>query len=370
MDWEATGLLDGLDGEARDARRRLLDELHADGVSREELERACAEDRLVLLPIERALFGEARLTASQLAEEAGLPLDWLRHAWRAMGLSLPPADEVAYSEQDLEAARRVKTYRESGLPDDELLGIMRVMGTSLARTADVVRAAFGRALLEEGVEEDELARRYALSAEALLPLAEADVAYLLRLHMRELIRQDAISHAELRSGELSRTTDMAVAFADLVGFTKLGEESDVEVLGDVASLLLEHTEQVVAAPVRLVKTIGDAVMLAAPEPAPLLAALLDLIDRVDADERLPPLRAGVAMGPTLQRFGDLYGATVNVSARLCARARPSSILVTDEIHDIVGPDGFDWSRAGEKKLKGIASPVHAWRARRAQPDPA
>ena len=360
MDWER--LLEGLDDGAREARRRLLDRLHSQGVPVEELERAAAEDRLILLPIERALFGEARLTAAQLADEVGLPLEWLQRSWRAMGLSIPPADEVAYSDQDVEAGRRVKTYRDSGLPDDELVGIMRVMGTSIARTAEVVRAAFGRALLEEGVSEDELARRYAISAEALLPLAEADLAYLLRLHMRELIRQDAISHAELRSGELSRTTDMAVAFADLVGFTKLGEESDVEVLGDVAELLLEHTEAVADPPVRIVKTIGDAVMLAAPEPVALIECVLDLLARVDADDRLPPLRAGVATGPTLQRHGDLYGATVNVAARLCTRARPDSVLAGPDVHEAAA-DAFEWSFAGEKKLKGVGV-LEAWRVRR------
>ena len=355
-------MLDGLEGAARDARRRLLDGLHRDGVTTEELQRACAEDRLILLPIERALFGPPRLTGPQLAQEAGLPLDWLQRASRAMGLPVLAEDEAAFADEDLEAARRVRIYRDSGLPDDELLAIMRVMGASMARIAEVVRAAVGRAQLDEGVTEDELARRYAAAAEALLPLAEADIAYLLRVHMRELIRQDTISHAELSSGELSRTNEMAIAFADLVGFTKLGEEAEVEVLGDVASLLLEHTEQVVAAPVRLIKTIGDAVMLAAPEPTPLIEAVLDLVERVEGDERLPPLRGGVAIGPTLQRFGDLYGNAVNVAARLCARARPGSVLTTPGVHETVEND-YAWSFAGEKKLKGLG-PLDAWRVRR------
>ena len=360
MSWDAA--LGDLQGDAREARLRLLERLHADGVAREELERACEEDRLVLLPIERALFGPPEYTSRQIADEVGLPLDWLQAAYRAMALPLPAEDEVAYSEQDLEAARRVAAYKSSGLPDDELLAIMRVMGSSLARTAEVVRAAFGRALLEEGVSEDELARRYASSAEGLLPLAEADLAYLLRLHMRELIRQDTISHVELTSGELSRTTDMAIAFADLVGFTALGEEGDVEVLGDVASLLVQHTEQVVQAPVRLIKTIGDAVMLAAPEPGRLIEAVLELVERVEGDDRLPPLRAGVATGPVLQRFGDLYGGTVNVAARLCSRARPGAVLTAPDLHERC-EDDFAWSFAGEKKLKGLGA-LPAWRVRR------
>jgi adenylate cyclase len=363
MDWDDEGLLEGLDDGARDARRRLLDHLHGEGVPLEELRRACAEDRLVLLPIERALFGAAALTGAQLAQQSGLDLEWLLKARRAMGLSLPPAEDVAYSAEDLEAARRTKAYRDSGLPEEELLGIVRVMGASIARTAEVIRGAFGRALLEPGIAEDELARRYGASAEGLMPLAEADLSYLLRLHLRELIRQDAITHAELSAGELSRTTEMTIAFADLVGFTKLGEESDVEVLGDVASLLLEHTEAQLRAPVRLVKTIGDAVMLAAPEPLALVEVVLDLIDAVEADERLPPLRAGIALGQVLQRYGDLYGGTVNRAARLCSRARAGAALTAEEVHDSLGGD-FAWSRAGEKRLKGLGTPLETWRVRR------
>src|SRR3954471_19849767 len=51
MDWEAEGLLDGIEGDAaRDARRALLDELHEEGVGLDALRRAVDEDRLALLP--------------------------------------------------------------------------------------------------------------------------------------------------------------------------------------------------------------------------------------------------------------------------------------------------------------------------------
>ena len=56
MDWEAAGLLEGLEDEdARKARRELLDHLHDEGSSVEDLRQAVKEDRLVLLPVERFL---------------------------------------------------------------------------------------------------------------------------------------------------------------------------------------------------------------------------------------------------------------------------------------------------------------------------
>jgi len=78
MDWEAEGLLEGCtDDAARAARRALLDRLHDDGVSAEELRRAVEEQRLALLPVDRLLSSEARYTAREIAERAGVDLAFL-----------------------------------------------------------------------------------------------------------------------------------------------------------------------------------------------------------------------------------------------------------------------------------------------------
>jgi adenylate cyclase len=68
MNWDAEGLLEGLeDDAARDARRRLLDELHAGGMELEELRRTVAEDKLVLAPVAGALSSEPRYTGREIA---------------------------------------------------------------------------------------------------------------------------------------------------------------------------------------------------------------------------------------------------------------------------------------------------------------
>ena len=71
MDWDAEGLLDGLEADERAAREELLDRLHDQGVTLEELRAAVAEDRLVLLPVERLLGG--RYTADEVEEQTGIP---------------------------------------------------------------------------------------------------------------------------------------------------------------------------------------------------------------------------------------------------------------------------------------------------------
>ena len=88
------------------------------------------------------------------------------------------------------------------------------------------------------------------------------------------------------------TRQMAVAFADLVGFTRLGEELDVSRSSSgVANRLAVLVADVVDPPVRFVKTIGDAAMLVSPDPVAMLDALLRLIDAADAGRRGVPAAA-------------------------------------------------------------------------------
>src|SRR5437588_4634776 len=127
-DFAAAGLLDGLEGEARAARERLLTRLHGEGVSLEELKAACDEGRLLLLPAERLIGGEARYTAAQVAERTGLSEDFLAALRRANGLPVPEPGTVAYTEGDVESAWTARTYRDAGVSAQDMLAITRVLG--------------------------------------------------------------------------------------------------------------------------------------------------------------------------------------------------------------------------------------------------
>jgi adenylate cyclase len=360
MDWEEEGLLEGLDDEAREARRRLLDELHAEGVGLDELREAVEEDRLVLLPIERALMGPVTLSAREVAEAAGLPLDVLARWQRVVGISPgEDPDEKLFTEDDLEAVKRTRRYVEAGLPLEEIVPVLRTLSGSVARAAEAIRQIFARAYLKAGDTEYDLAKRYGEMARTLMPEVNADLDYLVRLHLREFTRHDAVGMTERLTGELPQAVDVAVGFADFVGFTALGEE----VLVDVADRLLELADEHVRKPARVVKSIGDAVMVVSPDPAALVDAMLDLVDAASGDPDLPALRAGVTWGQAVPRAGDWYGSTVNLAARLCQRARPGAVLTTNELRDHL--DGrYDFSEAGMKRLKGISEPVPTQRVRR------
>ena len=367
MDWEAEGLLEDCpDDAAKEARRKLLDELHEEGVPLEQLEQAVSEQRLALLPVERVIGGEMRYSAEEVAEKTGFDVDTIMSTRRALGLAVPAPDEKAFGDEDVEAIGRQRKVYEAGFEREDLLETNRVLGRGLARYVDALRTTIADALLEPDADEYELGRRFAAAAADLVPLNTPWMDYVFSLHLRQMLRSEAVTLQERTTGR-AQAREAAVAFADLVGFTELGQTVDVEELSDVAARLSRMAADVVEPPVQLVKELGDAVMLVAPEPKELIECSLALVERAEKTEDFPELRAGVAFGPAANHFGDWYGSTVNLAARLTERARPGSVLVTGEVKDAVAGDGYAISSAGPKRLKGFAEPVKTWRVRR-EPD--
>lgn len=365
IDFEAEGLLDDLEGEPRAARLALLERLSSEGVPLDELRAAVAAGRLPLLPVERALAGDGpRYTPREIAEKSGVPLEQLQRFTAAFGVPYPDPDERSATEADLEAAHRIKAFREAGLPEDGMLQVARTIGMGTARIAEANRELVIRTLVQPGDTERELAMRLAAAAEHMLPLIEPTIFHAFQMHMLEQVRRDVIGAADLAAGEIGGTAELTVCFADLVEFTRLGEEIAAEELGQIAGRLEEMASAVAQPPVRLVKTIGDAAMFVSTEPEPMLAAALDLVAAAeDEGEQFPWLRAGLARGSVLPQFGDYYGRPVNLASRITGAARPGSVLVDAGVHDAV-TEGYAYTFIGERRLKGIDSRVKLFRARR------
>src|SRR5579862_5670461 len=359
MDFAAAGLLNGLEGKDREARQQLLERLADDGFSLEELKSAVAEDRLALLPVERVLGGH--WSADEISERTGLSVEQLLRLRRQLGLPEIAPSEHAFSDEWLAAAESTRLFMDAGLREDAIAEISRVLGEAMARAA-ATTAAFADSFLKPGDSEEDVAWRFAGLAEQLTPPFGPVLVAAFKGHLRETVQQGMISRAELAAGQLAGEQETAVCFADLVGFTTLGGQLQAEELGGVISRFAELAGEVADSQVRLVKTIGDAAMLSAREPGPLVDAALSLLELVEAAD-LPSLRAGVACGKAVQRAGDLYGHVVNLASRVTGVARPGSVLCTKEVRD-AAPDDFDWSYAGKHRLKGVGNAVPLYRARR------
>jgi adenylate cyclase len=338
-----TPLLEGLDEREREAREKLLAQL----------------------PVERLLGGEQpRYSANELAAKTGVDVEFLNRQWQALGFPLTAPDEPVYTDADLEAAKRAKVFADAGLPEEGLIEVARVIGRSMANIASAMRELVGQALARPGDTEYERGLRYAKAAQALVPEVGPMLQQVLAGHLREQISQEVVTRAELAEGAIPGGEQAAVGFADLVGFTRLGEETPPEELGTLVRRFNALTQEVVEAPVQIVKLIGDAAMLVAPQPEPLLDVLLNLAERVDAEgDDFPQIHAGVAYGRALRHAGDWYGPPVNRASRLTTIARPGAVLADEDVKD-AAENGFRFSFAGRKKLKGMRAEVPAFRVRR------
>jgi adenylate cyclase len=365
IDFEAEGLLDGTDD--REARLELLRALEQEGFTLDELREAARHERLALLPVERVLAGDGKLyTKEEVCEETGLDPEFLNEAARALGVPVREPGERAITEEELQLSRSAKALLDAGLPREAFLELTAVMSRSMATIAASFTWVFGEALLQVGDTERDLGLRYAETLRNLGPLAAPTLEQMFNLRLREQMREAVISQAELESGRLADSQPITVGFVDIVGFTQLGEDVTPEELGPVVRGFERTVADAVDPPVKLVKTIGDAAMLVSPEPGPVVATVIGLVDRSKDDG--PLLRGGVASGDGLPRAGDWYGRPVNLAARLTAFAKRGSIVASKEVRDAC-EDAYDWSAAGKQRFKGVKGSVEVFRVRRS-PDPA
>ncbi len=335
-----------------DDRQLLLDRLRRDGQAPEALEHAAGEGRLPTLAVELALGGERRHTLTHVARAARLTPRFLRAVMQAAGRPNPAPRERPFTDEDIELARLIRRFLDAGLPREGLLEVSRVLSHGISHTADAVRRLAGDALLRPGDSEYTVGLRYAQTAEELGPLVGPLLDLHFRAHLRDGIRRELVTEAERQAGRLAGTREVAVAFADLVDYTRLGERIPAEELGSIAGRLHELSTGAVRQPARLIKTIGDAAMFVSPDTERLLCTIVDLVREIQAEgERFPSVRVGVAHGPATTRGGDWFGAPVNVASRVTDLAKPGRILATEAVRE-QAPE-HEWRRKRRRGLKGV-----------------
>ena len=279
-----TDLLDGLEGDARAERAELIGWLLEQGITTDQIRDAYAP---LLLASRRVLGDDGTLvSAREISETTGIDLALLRRIQRAIGL--PTSDDPdarIHPTIDGDITSYVVKFMDLGFDEDRIVAVIRVIADGLAKTAEAIRYTALSAMMASGSSELEIAK----ASEAMLrqadPLLGPMIQDMLKLQLRHTMETEAVTASERAKGlPLPGAGPVAVAFADLVGFTRLGEAVPPEELEDLAHRLVELTYDVVVPPVRFIKSIGDAVMLISPDPVPLLDTMLALVDATEAGE--------------------------------------------------------------------------------------
>lgn len=146
-------------------------------------------------------------------------------------------------------------------------------------------------------------------------------------------------------------------FVDLAGFTALTEAQGDEDAADVATRFAEITRETLGPGDRLVKTIGDAVLVTCSSAARGVDFVERLLTTVAAEPRFPALRAGLHHGEAVQRDGDVFGAAVNLAARVAAEAHAGEVLGTEPIAAAARASGIPVADLGPVPLKNVRSAI-------------
>ncbi|WP_297727663.1 adenylate cyclase regulatory domain-containing protein [Mycobacterium sp.] len=358
-------LLEGLEGAARTERAELVKWLLGQGITADEIRTTNPP----LLLATRHLIGDdgSYVSTREISETYGVDLALLQRVQRAIGLvRVDDPDAVVHMRADGEAAAFTQRFVELGLDPEQLVLVVRVLAEGLSRAAEVMRYTALSAIMRPGATELEIAKASKALVSEIAPMLGPMIQHMLFMQLRHMMETEAVNAAERAAGKpLPGARQITVAFADLVGFTRIGEVVSAEELGHLANRLAHLARDMTVPPVRFIKTIGDAVMFVCPDPLPMLDVVLKLVETVDTDNDFPRLRAGVASGMAVSRAGDWFGSPVNMASRVTAVARPGTVLAADSFWEALGENTeFHGSFAGARRLKGIKNEVKLFRIRR------
>jgi adenylate cyclase len=297
--------------------------------------------------LEAALLGRpADLTREDVAARAGVDLDEARAVWAALGFPEVPAGEPAFTQRDVEGLRTAFAIRDSGFVDqDTLLVLARAMGQGLARLAEAqVEVTRGQAA---GLSAEEARGTAVAAAAEVMPGLEQLTVLVWR---RQLLAATERSLATLGSGH----PVLAVGFVDLVGFTQTSRESDAGALQRLLERFERETSlRVTSVGGRVIKTLGDEVLYVTDDAHGAAEVALETVAVHEADESLPEVRAGLALGPVLVRLGDVFGEPVNLASRLTTEARPSTVLVDLRAAEALESDpSYELVRLKHRSVRG------------------
>lgn len=373
--WVSTGVIpeppDGVWTAAAISHARLVARMRERGHSLAQLREATAQGRLAFGYIEDLLPpATSDYTLEEAAKETGLETALIERIYSTVGFNAHALRQI--SDDDLQFLRYCAAALAAGFPLVAFLQMSRVYGQALAQVADAEVRLFHlyvhEPLMRDGVPGLQMAEEMEGLARELLPLASPMMDHVHRRFLQHFVEQDVIGHLEADFGDaepldLGRLR-VAIAFADLAGYTRLTEEEGEEEAVSAVERFVENVEHTLPDDARVIKTIGDEVMVVGGDPAALTDWAVGF-QSLMAERPLP--RIGIHYGETLYRDGDYYGREVNLAARVAARSAGGEVIVTRSVIEHAGSH-LEFELIGEVRLKGFKDATELFLARVADDD--
>ncbi|MFC0675048.1 adenylate/guanylate cyclase domain-containing protein [Brachybacterium hainanense] len=363
----------GLNRLGPDVSRTPPAERPAEDAEASTLNRRYAAVRRSVGAIERALLQGSRThSRKDLAVDHGVDPRLTSVYWRSLGFSSVDDDTAVFTEEDAQAIGDLAAMVESGIISERAFAtVSRGLGFHMGRLAMwITEAIVEEGKIEKGLDDASARQGMLDQLPQLLETLESQVMYTFR---RQLAAYAARAGSEILQTTGTGGTDelfplhRAVGFADLVQFTKLSRQLAGDELADVVSRFEVTCRDIISVGGgRVVKTVGDEIMFLADTPEDGAQIAVSLAETIGEDAVLPPARVGFAWGSMFSRYGDVFGPTVNLAARLESVASPGRVLVdhtTASAIDAALPGGFAMEDREEIELHGIG-PVRTVELRR------
>jgi class 3 adenylate cyclase len=335
------------------------------GASEEEISEAKRSGTLGVLALDLALRPPGEMVSlAEAAAEAGISLDEAAALWRALGFAVPDDGSLRLTSAEAMMLRSLFEVGKEVVGEERIVGFARVLGWATGVLGEALVDAFRIQVevprLGSGATYPEIVEQYTQLARVAFPTFVEGLGVLTRAHMLRVSRSAWTADEE----QSAVTRDQTIGFADLVGYTGHSAALSMTDLADAVGIFETRVTDLVSKyGGRLVKFIGDEAMFVVDDPSRGCELGLALAESFDSDPALPPVRVGLAAGPTVALHGDYYGEVVNLAARLVKTAEPSRVMVSESLREAVG-ERFALDRVAELPLKGFDAPVVAFRLRR------
>ncbi len=367
--WCRRGLIPQYEGDwtpAAVGTARVVARMRDRGHSLASIEQATKEGRLAFGFLEDLMPAEQqRFSLRDAARQTGLDEALVARLISGLGLSPDHADTV--TEDDLQLLRYVGAVLDSGFPLIALLQLVRVYGQAMAQIADAEVRLFHlyvhEPLMRSGVAGMETAEQMHAISREVLPLAGPVLDSVHQRYLQHFVEQDVVGHMEADLGggqiDLGRMR-VAIAFADLAGYTRLTEEEGELTALDAVERFVEAVEMTLPDEARVIKTIGDEAMIVGPDPTALTDWAVGF-QRLQTERPLP--RIAIHYGVALYRDGDYYGREINLASRVAARSAGGEVLVTRPVVEYSQTPHLEFERIAEVTLKGFSESTEIFIAR-------
>ncbi|MEW5864028.1 MAG: YHS domain-containing protein [Pseudomonadota bacterium] len=156
----------------------------------------------------------------------------------------------------------------------------------------------------------------------------------------------------------ARELDLTLVIADLSGYTALTEAHGALRASEIVLRFVRLVEASCEPGVALVNSTGDEVFCTAAATLAGVRSALKLRDAVEREPGFPRIRTGIHRGAVVERAGRLFGAPINLTARLAGQARGGQILCTEPIAQAVRTLATIEARPiGKRRFRNVAHPV-------------